>query len=84
MPDMSGSPNHPWSAAVPCRVPPQEVRTGRRRPRIEFEEDSLMQSYHDRHPEVGLAAQWRPCRHPVARRASHWQENLSGHAAPEQ
>ena len=43
-----------------------------------------MQSYHDRHPEVGLAVQGRPWRHPIARRASHWHNTLSGHAAPEQ
>ena len=84
MPDTSSSPTHPWTAAAPCRVAPQEVRTGRRRPRIEFEEDFLMQSYHDRHPEVGLGARWRPWRYPVARWASHCHDNLSGHAAPEQ
>ena len=43
-----------------------------------------MQSYHDRHPEVGLAAQWLPWGRPIARWASHWHSNLREHEAPEQ
>lgn len=43
-----------------------------------------MQSYHDRHPEVGPAAQWLPWRHPVGSWDSHWHTMLSRIEAPEQ